>query len=132
MIPEDFREDIIQNGINFMRCITEAYGSDEGMKLWDTIADTLDPDIKGQILFAMLTGRYHGQIRITRGDFNWNTAASIIDKIKAVRAASGMGLKDAKDAIDNLRDSNKPIQFDIPAESRTTVINTLRNVGLYL
>ena len=131
MIPEDFREDIIQNGINFMRCITEAYGSDEGMKLWDAIADTLDPDIKGQILFAMLTGRYHGQIRITRGDFISGTA-NIIDKIKAVRAASGMGLKDAKDAIDNLRDSNKPIQFDIPAESRTTVINTLRNAGLYL
>ena len=131
MIPEDFREDIIQNGINFMRCITEAYGSDEGMKLWDAIADTLDPDIKGQILFAMLTGRYHGQIRITRGDFIGGTA-NIIDKIKAVRAASGMGLKDAKDAIDNLRDSNKPIQFDIPAENRTSAINTLRNVGLYL
>ena len=131
MIPEDFREDIIQNGINFMRCITEAYGSDEGMKLWDAIADTLDPDIKGQILFAMLTGRYHGQIRITRGDFIGGTA-NIIDKIKAVRAASGMGLKDAKDAIDNLRDSNKPIQFDISADQRLSTITRLRDVGLYL
>ena len=131
MIPEDFREDIIQNGINFMRCITEAYGSDEGMKLWDAIADTLDPDIKGQILFAMLTGRYHGQIRITRGDFIGGTA-NIIDKIKAVRAASGMGLKDAKDAVDGLRDLNKPIQFDIPAERRAEVIVRLRDVGLYL
>ena len=114
-----------------MRCITEAYGSDEGMKLWDAIADTLDPDIKGQILFAMLTGRYHGQIRITRGDFIGGTA-NIIDKIKAVRAASGMGLKDAKDAIDNLRDSNKPIQFDIPADQRVSTITRLRDVGLYL
>ena len=131
MIPEDFREDIIQNGINFMRCITEAYGSDEGMKLWDAIADTLDPDIKGQIFFAMLTGRYHGRIRITRGDFIGGTA-NIIDKIKAVRAASGMGLKDAKDAIDNLRDSNKPIQFDIPADQRVATITRLRDVGLYL
>ena len=116
---------------SFMRCITEAYGSDEGMKLWDAIADTLDPDIKGQILFAMLTGRYHGQIRITRGDFIGGTA-NIIDKIKAVRAASGMGLKDAKDAIDNLRDSNKPIQFDISADQRLSTITRLRDVGLYL
>ena len=131
MIPEDFKEDIIQNGINFMRSITEAYGSDEGLRLWGAIADTLDPDIKGQILFAMLTGRYHGQIRITRSDFSAG-ASNIVEKIKAVRAASGMGLKDAKDAIDNLRDSNKPIQFDIPADQRVSTITRLRDVGLYV
>ena len=64
MIPAEFKEDIIQSGINFMRVITEAYGTDEGMKLWDTIATTLDPDVKGQIFFAMLTGDYNGIINV--------------------------------------------------------------------
>ena len=64
MIPAEHKEDIIQSGINFMRVITEAYGTDEGMKLWDTIATTLDPDVKGQIFFAMLTGDYNGIINV--------------------------------------------------------------------
>jgi hypothetical protein len=45
MIPSEHKAEIITTGINFMRAITEAYGSDEGMRLWDTIATTLDSDI---------------------------------------------------------------------------------------
>jgi len=55
MIPVEHKEDVIQSGINFMRAITSAYGTDEGIKLWDTIANTLDTDVKGEIFFAMLT-----------------------------------------------------------------------------
>ena len=64
MIPAEHKAEIIQSGMNFMRAITEVYGTDEGMKLWDTIASTLDPDIKGQIFFAMLTGEYNNIITI--------------------------------------------------------------------
>ena len=62
MIPAAYKEDIIQSGINFMRSITEAYGSDEGLRLRDTIASTLDPDVKGEIFFAMLTGDHCGAV----------------------------------------------------------------------
>ena len=58
-LPEEHKTAIISNGLHFMRAITEAYGADKGMELWDTIASTLDPDVKGQIFFAMITGNYN-------------------------------------------------------------------------
>ena len=65
-IPAEHRHDIIQSGIDFLRSITEAYGSEEGMKLWDNIAGTLDPDVKGSIFFAMITGNHVVFIRIPK------------------------------------------------------------------
>ena len=76
MIPAAYKEDIIQIGINFMRSITEAYGTDEGMKLWDTIASTLDPDVKGEIFFDMLTGDYNGIINSTKYRNRWISIVS--------------------------------------------------------
>ena len=95
MIPADFKEDIIQSGINFMRSITEAYGTDEGMKLWDTIASTLDPDVKGQIFFAMLTGDYNGVVSISSAQ----AGSDRVWRIKAIRSVTdpSLGLKEAKD-----------------------------------
>lgn len=83
MIPEENKQDIIQSGINFIRSVTEAYGSDEGMKLWETMADTLDPSIKGHIFFAMLTGEYNSVISIYKS--NEHTGANKVSMIKALR-----------------------------------------------
>lgn len=124
MIPAEFKEDIIQSGINFMRSITEAYGTDEGMKLWDTIAATLDPDVKGQIFFAMLTGDYNGVIKIS----SFQTSSDRVWRIKAIRAVTGMGLKEAKDLGDIL-DSGKTIQLKINPKKRTECLSELRNAG---
>ena len=69
---------IVQSGISFMRSITEVYGSDEGMKLWDTIADTLDPQIKGHIFFAMITGEFNHMIAGTAWGA-WNALTERLD-----------------------------------------------------
>lgn len=127
MMPVDHRSDIIQSGINFMRSITEAYGTDEGMKLWDTIADTLDKDIKGDIFFALLTGDYSGIITISSCT-NW---ANKIAMIKAIRTVDrrGLGLKEAKDMCDNLQTANKSIRLEIDARNRNQILKTLRDAG---
>ena len=97
MIPEGHKESIIQSGLNFIRSITEAYGSDEGMKLWETIAGTLDPSVKGEIFFAMLTGEYNSNITISGYQGN----ADKVRMIKAIRSVDirGLGLKIAKDMV---------------------------------
>ena len=98
MIPAEHKQEIIQSGINFMRSITEAYGSDEGMKLWDNIASVLDPDVKGQIFFAMLTGQYTNVINVT----GHTIGADFVRMIKTIRNVDkrGLGLKEAKDLVD--------------------------------
>lgn len=124
MIPIEFKEDVIQSGINFMRSITEAYGSEEGMKLWDSIASTLDPDVKGQIFFSMLTGEYNGTINIS----SHRPGANRVAMIKAIRAVTGMGLKEAKDLSDLIA-IGKNIKLTCNPKRRQDALTELRNAG---
>jgi hypothetical protein len=127
MIPAEHKEDIIQSGINFMRSITEAYGTDEGMKLWDAIATTLDPDVKGQIFFAMLTGDYNGVVSIS----SFQVGSDRVWRIKAIRTVTGLGLKEAKDLSDML-DSGKTIKLNINPKQRNEILSELRNAGFHV
>lgn len=127
MIPAEHKEDIIQSGINFMRSITEAYGTDEGMQLWEKIASVLDSDIKGQIFFAMLTGEFNGIISISSRRPDANRVALI----KSIRVVTGLGLKEAKDLSD-LLDSGKTIKLNVDPKTRNLSLTELRNAGFYV
>lgn len=127
MIPEEHKEEIIQTGIGFMRSITQAYGTDEGMKLWDTIASTLDPDIKGTIFFALLTGEYQDQVTLT----SYKPGADRVRMIKAIRIATGLGLKEAKDLSDENM-SGKAIRLKIDPKKRLYILGELRDAGFHV
>lgn len=99
MIPAEHKEEVVQTGISFMRSITEAFGTEVGLELWDTIATTLDPDVKGAIFFAMLTGDTSDRITIRSVTGN---GANKVAVIKAIRECTGLGLRDAKDQADIL------------------------------
>lgn len=124
MIPVEHKAEIIQSGMNFMRAITEVYGTDEGMKLWDTIANTLDPDIKGQIFFAMLTGEYNNVITI----HSHQNGANRVAMIKAIRTVTGLGLKEAKDLSDTLT-NGKSIKLECNPKLRKGHLQELRLAG---
>jgi hypothetical protein len=128
MIPEEHKQDIIQSGINFIRSVTEAYGSDEGMKLWETMADTLDPSIKGHIFFAMLTGEYNSVISIHKSDMH--NGANKVSMIKALRIVDKrrLGLKEAKDMCDSLLVGNT-IKVEVEPNTRNGVLLQLRSAG---
>jgi ribosomal protein L7/L12 len=129
MIPAEHKVDIIQSGMNFMRAITEAYGIDEGMKLWDGIASVLDPDVKGQIFFAMLTGEYNHVINVT----GHIMGADRVRMIKTIRTVDkrGLGLKEAKDMCD-LLSSGKPFKIEVDPQYRVAGMNELRKAGFYV
>lgn len=129
MIPSENKEDIIQTGMSFMRSITEAYGVDEGMKLWDNIASVLDPDVKGQIFFAMLTGEYTTTINVT----GHIMGADRVRMIKAIRNVDrrSIGLKQAKDMTD-LLSSGKSIKLEVNPDHRAMGMSELRKAGLYV
>lgn len=143
MIPHEHKDEIISSGIYFLRSITLAYGSETGMELWDTIATTLDPDIKGAIFFSMLTGESGSRITIRdydRAPHGGNKVAII----KAIREVTGLGLKDAKDQADILMGNSsngyitnsyvgsgpKAITIDIAHNmNRNACVTILRNAG---
>ena len=126
MIPEEHKTDIIQSGINFIRSITEAYGSEEGMKLWETIANTIDPSVKGHIFFAMLTGEYNSVINIHKVDVHANKVALI----KALRGVDKrrLSLKEAKDMCDSLQ-CGSTIKVEVEPNTRNSSLLQLRMAG---
>jgi hypothetical protein len=132
MIPEEHKVPIISNGLHFMRAITEAYGADEGLKLWEKIADVLDEDVKGQIFFAMITGQYNDRI-LLKGLTHYATNNAVAC-IKEIRTWSGLGLKDSKDIYDRLRnrtyESNPSQEYlKVGAEQYSQAVAGLRNAG---
>ena len=134
MLPEEHKTAIISNGLHFMRSITEAYGSEKGMELWENITSVLDPEVKGQIFFAMITGTYNDRIEL-RGvtTMGQNNAVACI---KAIRQYSGLGLKESKDIYDRLRNSSiakgysTPEYLKVNHEDYHAALAVLRGAGL--
>lgn len=132
MIPEEHKTSVISNGLHFMRSITEAYGADEGLKLWEQIAGVLDSDVKGQIFFAMITGQYNDRILIKGlGHAGVNNGVACI---KEIRQWTGLGLKDSKDIYDRMRnrtytDAPSTEYLKVSPEQYSQAVAGLRNVG---
>lgn len=94
---QDTMELVIRDGIRFLESLTRHYGQEEGLRIWEGIGEVVGADVKGQIFFAMLTGETSNRVGFRQG-----TAAHgyAVPCIKAIRGATGMGLKEAKDAFD--------------------------------
>lgn len=134
MLPEEHKTAIISHGLHFMRSITEAYGTDKGMELWEQIASVLDPEVKGQIFFAMITGTYNDRVEL-RG-ISSTGHHNAVACIKELRTWSGLGLKESKDIYDRLRtpildwnEKRKPESIKVNHEDYHRAVAGLRNVG---
>lgn len=101
MVPEKYKSALITDGIQFMKTITEAYGPDEGMKLWKQISDVIDPELKGQIFFSIITGET-GKLLVRGFDSAQSIFSNKIEGIKCIRSYTGMSLKEAKDICDDI------------------------------
>jgi len=135
VIPEEHKTAIISNGLHFMRSITEAYGADKGLELWEQIAGVLDPDVKGQIFFAMITGNYNDRI-LLKG-IGASAQNNAVNCIKEIRAWTGLGLKDSKDMYDRLRNrtfNSSPSQdyITVDPEQYSQAVAGLSRVGFVI
>lgn len=110
-----------------MRSITEAYGPEEGLKLWDQITNVLDPDVKGEIFLAMITGSYTDRIHISK------IGHDRVATIKAFRNFDKrrLGLKEAKDLSD-LCQMGKVITLEIEPRNRVQIEKELLSIGCQL
>lgn len=125
-ISDEHLDAIVSDGIAFIRSITTAYGSDTGMELWDTIANTLDPSVKGKIFFAMLTGSHEDRVTLTGAV----PGAAKINCIKIIRQFTGLGLVEAKNAYENASDYGQTITLKVNSKDRRIMIDELRQNGM--
>lgn len=133
-LPEEHKTAIISNGLHFMRSITEAYGAEKGMELWEQIASVLDPEVKGQIFFALITGTYNDRVELK--GLGHIAISNAVACIKEIRQWSGLGLKESKDMYDRLRsplmdfnEKRKPEFLKVKHEDYHKAVAGLRNAG---
>ena len=125
-LTDEHMDMIISDSIALIRTITLAYGSEEGMKLWGTIADTLDPDIKGKVFFALLTGANEDRVTMSGAVAGTNK----INCIKLIRQYSGMGLVEAKNAYESAGEYGSKVTVKCDPKKRREFIDELRQNGM--
>lgn len=107
---------LIKSSLRFVSTITSILGDEAGMAAWDKIAEVIEPSLKGKIFFAMVTGEYEECYGLKQGQHELNPANKI-QIIKTLRAATGMSLRDAKDAADTLY-NNSAVKIFIKKDSK--------------
>ena len=130
MIPESERANIVMSSIVFIRAVTKAYGSEEGMELWSRIAEVLDPAIKGEVFKAMITGEFNGIITVSGID---QQRFKKIDFVKLIRSVDkrGLTLKEALNVTNRLEEG-LPFGIEVSESNRQDIILQLQSLGVYL
>lgn len=127
-MSEENRRQLISDGIAFMRSISDQYGTETGLQLWDRICEVLDPNVKGEIFIAMLTGDTRAKLTISCSPHQYPTYRIL--HIKAIREVTGLGLKEAKDLSD-LMVNDQPVSITIKEGlSRQYAKDVLKDAGL--
>jgi hypothetical protein len=120
----DSLDEVIFDGIRFLESITRHYGAEHGMVVWEQLGEVLGPEIKGKVFFSILTGESSNRVRIRVGTCN-----EAVTAIKAIRTATGYGLKEAKDAYDLSK--IKVVTLDnVQRDSKKQLVKTLRDIGM--
>ncbi len=120
-VSDEHMDAIVSDGIAFLRSITTAYGSETGMELWDTIANTIDPSIKGKMFFAMLTDSHEDRVVKLTGAVN---------SANNIRQYTGLGLTEAKSAYESPVNYGQPVALKVNPKERRHMIDELRYNGM--
>jgi len=119
---------LVFNSLNFVQSITKNYGADQGMAMWDTIANTVDRRLKLEVFRAMMSvNQSEGVIRIV----DVHSSADTIKLIKTLRQYTGYGLKDAKDNIEDLR-KGMVLEVTVPYHEHPLAVLDFRAAGFIL
>ncbi len=132
-LADSTRDTIVMSGLQFMRSITEAYGADKGMLVWDKITETLGNDIKGAIFFRLMTGDGESTVTVTATNTKTaqtgNSSGNFIEYIKTVRTFTGHGLKEAKEFCDKT-ELGIASNLVVPFNKKIEFVRALRKVGV--
>jgi len=116
-LTDEQAEKIVPLCVDFMRVLNEELGTEPALQVWENITNGLGEDIKGRVFVAMLSdysgtrvtlaalrGRYFNLNNndIVSNPLTYGYGANKVAVIKCLRNYTGMGLKEAKDIMDNM------------------------------
>jgi ribosomal protein L7/L12 len=128
MKTEELDPLLVFNSLNFVQTVTKNYGAEQGMAMWDTIANTVDRRLKLEVFKAMMNPtQLDGRIRIASAQ----PSADKVRLIRTLREYTNAGLKDAKDSIDLLH-SGTVLDIEVPYHLHMEAVNAFRIAGFIL
>lgn len=126
------REKLIDASISFLTVITEIYGQEKGIEIWDIISDKVDDNLKGEVFFALISGRHlkRDEVLMT-GVSHTSYQVNRVAIIRAIRESdvTKLSLKEAKDIADNLV-ASQPYTLSVDPLMRPAIVQNLRNLGI--
>lgn len=128
-LDEIHKENIIGSTINLIQALSEGFGPEVGMDLYDNISNHLGTGTKEAVFMTMLSGRSAGTIMIRGIPEQKRLSISRIDVIKCIRNYTGFGLKEAKDVMDELfYGADKILKIDW--QKRNDFARDIRKIGV--
>jgi len=94
---------LINDSIRFLESLGNYYGAERAMEVWKELGPTVGEDVKGQVFMTMLSGNGSSmRLELSRPGmpYSGHTHTIAVPVIKAIRTATGLGLKEAKDLWD--------------------------------
>ena len=119
---EEVLNELIANGIEFLRSLTEYYGTDRGMEIWNQLGQTVGTDVQGQIFMHMLKGT--NKIVFSCKDQTVNA----VELIRCVRQYTGTSLAESKAIWDQSLVSK--VKLTVDATKKTALVRNLRQLGV--
>ena len=117
-------DEVVFDGIRFLESLTRYYGAEKGMEVWNKMGEAMGDEVKGAVFFSLLTGESSSRVRVQAG-----TCTQAVAAIKAIRAATGYGLKEAKDAWDLSK--TQTVTLDVrDRDERRILVRDLRALGM--
>lgn len=125
-IEDGARRRVVEDALQLMSTITETFGANDGLIIWEKVANVLGESAKADMFFAMVTQSTDGINRTIRVD-SYPYDKKVVF-IKLIREFTGLGLKEAKD----LSESGFPITFRVRADDLRKCREELRVHGIRL
>lgn len=123
-LPTELQERLLNSSLVLMRDLTEIAGPEKGMELWDKISVVLGGEVRQKIFFGMINGQYtFNGVMFTQVNHD-----QAVPAIKAIRTATGIGLKEAKDLYDKVK-FGTATRIECSSDKRIALLKTLTDFG---
>lgn len=130
---DDITDRVRRASINWVLAMQKSYGQEMGLKCFDVMRQTFGEDLCGAVLFGIMEGARSDAITIrTTTDY----LTRKIEAIKEIRHISGMGLKEAKDAVEGacFKEVVVPLSYDMLKQENSykldQSIRVLEQIGI--
>lgn len=122
-MSEELSTQFVNASANWVLAAQREFGDETGMRCFDVMREVFDDDLAGAVLFSIMNG--YRSDTITIQSLNGQDINNKINCIKTVRALTGMGLKEAKDAVEAA--VYRPVKLRLTAEYAKPETDFTRN-----